>query len=165
MMVAPSLTQWAAVRIARGAMIVPEHDPIAPLASRVFIRTTGELAVEHSLPLMMEVVDGAPSPPHTLTDGVVGLGDGELGDPLPPPHATKMAPATASRPAVKLGRTRITCPLRDLLPAARCLLRAAVPAARCLLPAAVPAARCLLPAVHCPRSPPDAAAPCRSTAR
>src|SRR3954452_15832579 len=44
--------QCAAVRIARGAMIVPLHDPTCcPVASLTLSRTTGEASVEQSAPL------------------------------------------------------------------------------------------------------------------
>src|SRR5436190_10245440 len=44
--------QWAAVRMARGAITVPEHDPTwRPLLSFMFSSTTGEFVVEHSTPL------------------------------------------------------------------------------------------------------------------
>src|SRR5260221_5284584 len=54
--VAGGCRQCAAVRMARGAITVPEHEPTCwPPLSFMFKRTTGELAVEHSTPLTIAV--------------------------------------------------------------------------------------------------------------
>src|SRR6476659_1722713 len=71
--------------MALDAMIVPEQEPRAePSWSRKSRSRTGEVAVEHSVPLTMAV----PTALQALlvgTDGV-GVGDGELGEEPPPPH-------------------------------------------------------------------------------
>ena len=74
--------QCAAVRIARGAMTVPVHEPAcSPSLSFKFIRTTGELVVGHSAPFTIAVDPDtvSPSAPHAALIGVVGAGDGEVG--------------------------------------------------------------------------------------
>src|SRR5438128_8409421 len=83
--------QCAAVRTARGAITVPEHEPnCSPLLSFKFRSTTGELAVEHSVPLTMSIDDDSTwlTAVQALDTGIVGVGDGELGVEdvlLPPP--------------------------------------------------------------------------------
>src|SRR5438067_1330260 len=82
-------------------MTVPEHEPDCwPLLSFMFRRTTGELAVEHSTPLMIAVMADTlcVTAAHALDTGMVGTGDvGVVGEPPPPPP--QAAPSRHSRTA------------------------------------------------------------------
>src|ERR1051325_1693099 len=78
--------QCAAVRIARGAMTLPVHDPIGELVlSRMFSLTTAESVCGHSVPWTTDVVIGvvppivlhAEAPPVVVVLGAVVVG-GEL---------------------------------------------------------------------------------------
>src|SRR5688500_17316165 len=83
--------QWAAVRIARWEMTVPEHAPDGELnSSRMFRRTTAEAPVGHSVPLRISSDAVDPSVPHAPPAGRPGEGVGVVGvvgvPPPPPPQ-------------------------------------------------------------------------------
>jgi hypothetical protein len=60
--------------------------------------TTGEAAVEQATPLTMAV----PTAPQALLTGMVGVGDGELGEELLlPPHATQTSGAARTAAAIR----------------------------------------------------------------
>src|ERR1051326_8052905 len=91
--------QCAAVRIARGAMTLPVHDPIGELVlSRMFSLTTAESVCGHSVPWTTDVVIGvvppivlhAEAPPVVVVLGAVVVG-GAL---LPQAVAAPMTRAT-----------------------------------------------------------------------
>src|SRR5436190_14879419 len=109
--------QWAAVRIAFGAITVPEHEPICwPPLSFMFNRTTAEPAVEHSAPLTIAVAPetAGPTTPQAVDSGIVGA-DGEAGvdEPSPPPQAP--ARTSSTRAAQAPARRMATAPAPSLV--------------------------------------------------
>src|SRR5688572_1079021 len=101
-----SSRQCAAVRTARGPMIVPEQEPSVWFPEvRMFSFTTGDVVTLHSAPLRIAVLpDMEPRRPRAPHASAAGIGAGEVGgvgaEPPPQPASNR----TDARTAAHIGR-------------------------------------------------------------